>query len=82
MVPPARDMSRNANQVPARVSALAAAISVVVGAGVLLSGCAAVPDYGSRAVYNYNSSYAFPASASFDIDSWGWHDCDCDASVR
>jgi hypothetical protein len=49
------------------------AISAMLGAGVLLSGCAAAPAYDSASVYEDDDL----ASGFFGFDSWGWHSCDC-----
>jgi hypothetical protein len=50
------------------------AISLLLGTGVLLSGCAAGPDYEPVRVYEY----PYPAYGSLDFDYWGgwggdWH---------
>lgn len=46
------------------------AISVMLGAGVLLSGCAAAPAHSSALLHEDDSGF-------LGFDSWGWHSCDC-----
>jgi hypothetical protein len=57
----------------ARRKAVLCAISIALGTGILLSGCAATRDYDSAAVYADDDA----SSSDFGFDSWGWRNCDC-----
>jgi hypothetical protein len=57
----------------ARRKAVLCATSIALGTGILLSGCAAAPDYDSPGVHEDDDG----PSSVLSFDSWGWRNCDC-----